>query len=157
MAIAKIENDEQYKSITDSRKSIQERKAHALHEKARVAIGPCGLNEVKQFQAYLTNYQINIVSSDHQHSIIYSGPEKRIYLFLHDNHYEVITSMPAFFARKKYCHTCKKGYDHSINHLCPRHVNVVGFQIALACKRSFVQIAIVHLRAKHVMIGTSNL
>ena len=121
VAIAKIENDRQYKVIANSRKVMQQHRAHALHEKAGVAIGPCGLDEVKQFQAYLTDYQINIVSSDHQDSIIYSGPdkEKRIYLLLHDNHYEVITSMPAFFARKKYCHTCKKGYDHSINHLCP--------------------------------------
>ena len=78
---------------------MQTRLAHNLHEKANVSIGPCGLEEVKQFQTY----QINIVSKDHQNSIIYSGPEKekRIYLFLHDNHYDVITSMPAFFFCQK--------------------------------------------------------
>ena len=78
---------------------MQTRLAHDLREKANVSIGPCGLEEVKQFQTYLSDYQINIVSKDHQNSIIYSGPEKekRIYLFLHDNHYDVITSMPAFF------------------------------------------------------------
>ena len=37
---------------------------------------PCGLDEVKQFQTYLSEHQINIVSKDHQNSIIYSGPEK---------------------------------------------------------------------------------
>ena len=64
---------------------MQTRLAHDLHEKANVSIGPCGLEEVKQFQTYLSDYQINIVSKDHQNSIIYSGPEKekRIYLFLH--------------------------------------------------------------------------
>ena len=40
---------------------MQQHRAHALHEKAGVAIGPCGLDEVKQFQAHLTDYQINIV------------------------------------------------------------------------------------------------
>lgn len=65
-------------------------------------VGPCGLGEVKQFQIHLTDdYQINIVSKGYQNSILYSGPEKEkeIYLFLNDNN-DVITSVPAFFARK---------------------------------------------------------
>ena len=109
---------------------MQTRLAHHLHEKANVSIGPYGLEEVKQFQTYLPDYQINIVSKDHQNSIIYSGPEKekRIYLFLHDNHYDVITSMPAFFARKRYCHRCKKAYDHVTEHLCPDSCQLCGFQ-----------------------------
>ena len=91
-----------------------------MHQKAGVELGSCGLDEVKLFQTYLSDFQINIVSKEHQNSIIFSGPEKdkMIYLFLHDNHYDVITSMPAFFARKRYCHTCKKGYDKMTDHLC---------------------------------------
>jgi hypothetical protein len=110
VSIAKIENDSRYKSIVDHRRQMQTRLAHDLHQKAGVPIGSCGIDEVKQFQAYLTDYQINIVSKEHQNSVIFSGPdkEKRIYLFLHDNHFDVITSMPALVARKKYCHTCKK-------------------------------------------------
>ena len=97
--------------ISDFRWPMQTRVAHDLHQKAGVPIGSCGIDLVKQFQAYLTDYQINIVSKEHQNSIIFSGPdkEKRIYLFLHDNHFDVITSMPTFVSRKKYCHTCKKG------------------------------------------------
>ena len=34
IAIAKIENDRQYKLIADSRETMQQRKAHALHENA---------------------------------------------------------------------------------------------------------------------------
>ncbi len=92
-----------------------------MHEKTGVEIGACGLNEVKQFQIYLSDYQINIVSKEHLNSIIFSGPEKdkKIYLFLHDQHYNIITSMPAFFARKRYCHTYKTGYDHVRDHRCP--------------------------------------
>ena len=101
-----------------------------MHEKAGVPIGKCGLEEVKQFQRYLSEYQINVVSKDHQNSIIYSGPEKekKIYLFLHDNHYDVIKSMPAFFARKRYYHPCKKGYDHATDHLCPDSCLLCCFQ-----------------------------
>ena len=130
VSIAKIKNDSRYKTISDHRRSMQTRLAHNLHEKAGVPIGKCGLEEVKQFQTYLSEYQINIVSKDHQNSIIYSCPEKekKIYLFSHDNHYDVITSMPAFFARKRYCHTCEKGYDHVTNHLCPDSCLLCGFQ-----------------------------
>ena len=71
-------------------------------------------------QTYLSDCQINIVSKDHQNSVIYTGPdqEKRIYLYLHNNYYDVITKMPGFLARKMYCHLCKKTYDHREDHLC---------------------------------------
>ena len=49
-------------------------------------------------------------------------------MFLHDNHFDVITSMPAFVARKKYCHTCKKGYDHVRSHLCGDTCKLCYFQ-----------------------------
>ena len=77
VSMAKIENDTRYDHIRNHRRPLQTRLAHDLHEKANVSIGPCGLEEVKQFQTYLSHYQINIVSKDHQNSIIYSGPEKR--------------------------------------------------------------------------------
>ena len=130
VSIAKIANDSRYKTIIDHRRSMQTRLARDLHEKANVSIGPCGLEEVKQFQTYLSDYQINIVLKDHQNSIIYSGPEKekRIYLFLHDNHHDVTTSMLAFIARKRYCHMCKKAYDHVMEHLCPDSCQLCGFQ-----------------------------
>jgi hypothetical protein len=102
VAIANIENDNRYISIKDSRGPIQKRLAYYLHQKAGVEIGSCGLDEVKQFQTYLADYQINIVSKEHQNSIIYSGPdkEKHIYLFLHGSNFDVISSMPEFFVRK---------------------------------------------------------
>jgi hypothetical protein len=104
VSIAKIENGSRYKSIVDHCQPMQTRLAHDLHEKAGIPIGSFGIDQVRQFQAYLTDYQINIVSKEHQNSVIFSGPEKekRIYLFLHDNHFDVITSVPAFVARKNY-------------------------------------------------------
>jgi hypothetical protein len=61
VSIAKIENDSRYKVIANHRRPMQTRLAHDLHEKASVPIGSCGIDQVKQFQAYLTDYQINIV------------------------------------------------------------------------------------------------
>ena len=95
VAKAKIDNNSQYKSIVDHRWPLQTRIAQELDQKANVSLGSCGINEVKQFQTALSEYQINIVSKEHQNAILYTGPEqeKRIYLCLHDNYYDVITSI----------------------------------------------------------------
>ena len=147
IAKAKIDNDSRDRLIRDHRRPLQARLAQELHQKADVPLGPCGMDEVKRFQTYLTEYQINIVSKDHQNSILYSGPEqeKRIYLFLHDNHYDVITSIPAFLDRSYYCHTCKKAYDHRADHLCPNSCEccrfpncpIVSWIYCDACNRYF--------------------
>ena len=70
-AIAKIEKDPKYKSMVKPLRRVQERKARELHELAKVPIGPCGIPEVQMFQKHLTDYEINIVSANHNNSIIY--------------------------------------------------------------------------------------
>ena len=147
VAKAKLDDNPQYKSIVDHRRPMQTRLAQELHTNAGVPMGPRGI-EAKKFQLYLTEYQINIVSKEYNNNIIYAGPDKdkKIYLYLHNNHYDVITKMPGFFARSYYCHTCKKAYDHYKNHLCPDACKCCGFRPAcpegssLACNdchRSF--------------------
>ncbi len=123
VAIANVDKDGRYKLLADSRKTAQKNAAHELHRKAGVPLGPCGLSEVKQFQKYLVGYEINIVSMEHGNSIIY--PEqpyvvetKRIYLYLHNNHYDVITTMPGFLNRSYFCHMCRKSYNSTVDHLC---------------------------------------
>lgn len=68
----------------------------------------------------MTDVQIKVVSKQHFNSIIYEGPEaeSKIYLYHHDEHYDVITSMPAFLNRNYYCHSCHKGYQHKEQHRC---------------------------------------
>ena len=121
VAKAKLDNDPQYKSIVDHRWPMQTRLAQELHQSAGVPLGPCGIEEAKQFQAYLADYQISIVSKEYSNKIIYTGPkkEKKIYLYMHNNHYDVITKMPGFFASVYYCHTCKKAYNNHEDHRCP--------------------------------------
>ncbi len=123
VAIAKANGDKRYKQLANHRKPSQKKAACELHEKAGVPFGPCGIPEVKQFQKHLPEYEINIVSSDHRDSIIYpkcsSDTEaKRLYLYLHNNHYDVITSMSGFLGRSYFCCKCRKTYSSTIQHLC---------------------------------------
>ena len=123
VAIAKADGDKRYKTLVDRRIPAQEKAARELHEKAGVPLGPCGIPEVKQFQKHLPEYEINIVSMDHGNSIIYpecpaDAEVKRLYLYLHNNHYDVITTMPGFLNRSYFCHKCRKSYNSTVQHLC---------------------------------------
>ena len=125
VAIARIEKAENYKSIANCRRPCQKIRAEALHSVANVPLGPCGITEVRMFQEYLKCYEINIISADHNNAIIHpSRPTtnenvKPIYLYLHNNHYDVITSMPAFLAKVYFCHKCRQSYDQTLDHVCP--------------------------------------
>ena len=125
VSIARIENDPQYDQIRNSTRHIQLDRALDLHQAANVPLQSCGLNEVKLFQQYLTNYQIIVVSGDHNNSIIYPpqppnnpNPEKSIYLYFHANHFDVITSLPGFLNKGYFCHRCHKPYSHTADHMC---------------------------------------
>ncbi len=87
-----ILTDKRYKLLVDSRSPAQENDTQELHRKAGVPLGPCGISEVKQFQKYLTGYEINVVSMEHGNTIIHPAQPivtetKRIYLYLYNNHY----------------------------------------------------------------------
>ena len=125
VSIARIEKDPRYKQISNSCRSIQRERAFDLHEAANVPLRPCGLNEVKLFQQHLTNYQIIVVSGDHNNTIIYPpepprdpNPEKSIYLYYQANHFDVITSLPGFLNRSYFCHKCYKAYNNTTDHIC---------------------------------------
>ena len=125
VGIARIEKDPKYSQIKDSKRHIQLQRALDLHQAANVPLGPCGMDEVKLFQQHLTNYQIIVVSGDHNNCIIYPpqppanpDPEKSIYLYFHANHFDVITSLPGFLNKSYFCHRCHKPYDHTTDHMC---------------------------------------
>ena len=124
VARAKKENDPRYNYIKDSRKPLQREKALELHRAAKVPLGPCDLNEVVLFQQHLTDYQIVIISGDHNNSIIYPPPDEatdekpHLTLYLHDGHFDVINSVPGFLGRSYFCPRCLKPYDHTTDHLC---------------------------------------
>lgn len=51
---------------------------------------------------------------------IYRGPTKKdqVYLYHHNNHYDLIRSMKGFHGKKIYCLECDKAYDHEKDHSC---------------------------------------
>ena len=122
VAIAKVENAPNYNYLLRQVRG-QQIKAMELHANANVPLGPCGLEEVDLFQKHLTTYEINIVSGNHDCAIIYpsqpSTDKTPIYLYLHDNHYDVITSMTGFLSTNYYCHKCRRAYAKKLDHLCP--------------------------------------
>ena len=91
VAKAKLDNNPRNRHIRMSDRPLQMRLAQKLHQNAGVPLSSCGIDQAKQFQAYLSEYQINIISKEYN-----SGPEKdkKIYLYMHDNHYDVITKIP---------------------------------------------------------------
>ncbi|XP_068758545.1 uncharacterized protein [Montipora capricornis] len=111
-----------YQALRDGR-PIQEHCARELHKAARVPIGTCGLGEIQLFEIVLAPCQLVVVSADHGNSIIYKGPphDKQLILLLKGNHYDVITSLEGYFARKYFCLECEKGFDHDDyrHHQCP--------------------------------------
>ena len=125
VGIAKIEKDPQYNQIRDARGSIQFERALDLHQAANVPLRPCGLNEVNLFQQHLTNYQIIVVSGDHNNAIIYPseppGTDEKptLALYYHNNHFDTITTLPGFLNRSYFCRRCHKAYSNTTDHVCP--------------------------------------
>ena len=125
VGIAKIEKDPRYRHIRESNCPVQRERALDLHQAANVPLRPCGLNEVNLFQQYLTNYQIVVVSGNHNNAIIYPreppGTDEKptLALYYHNNHFDTITSLPGFLNRSYFCHKCHKSYSNTADHVCP--------------------------------------
>ena len=114
----------QYRNLSQGR-PIQTTAARALHRKARVLEGPCGLGELELFQIVLAEYQIVVVSADHGYQIIFKGPrqpeDKLLCLIKVQDHYHVCHSLSGFFGKNYYCLDCEKSFnsDDLQHHRCP--------------------------------------
>ena len=126
VGIARIQKDPKYQQIIDPKRHIQLDRALDLHQAANVPLGPCGMDEVKLFQQYLTNYQIIVVSGEHNNAIIYPpkppGTDEKpsiSLLYYHNKHFDVITTIPGFLNKTYFCHSCHKAYSKTTDHVCP--------------------------------------
>ena len=124
--IVRQEKDPEWNSIRQGCKQ-QRLLTQQLHQKAGVREGLCGLPEVAKFQEVVdgidgVDYQIVVLSSKHFNAIVYEGlqREKQIYLYHHENHFDVITSVSSFLGRGYWCLVCKKGYNTKMNHRCSK-------------------------------------
>lgn len=105
---------------TLSDRTAQTKKAKALIALTGLPIRAYSLDDVAVFQSVLPDYMILVVGITQLNSIIFSGPEKnkKIILLLHGGHYDVLTSLPAWFSRNHYCFTCHVGFDRRESHRC---------------------------------------
>lgn len=112
--------------LTQIRRNVgkrQDQEAQKLIADAGVTIPPegAGVEELQQFQHYLTNYQIIVYNYGTKgRDILYQGPEslKRLNLLHHDGHYNVITSLTSAFCCRYYCCVCCVPFDHKEGHRC---------------------------------------
>jgi len=114
----------------------QEFRAHKLHQESGVPEGPCGLQEIKQFQAFLVpRYQIFVFEG--QQGLLWfkdralNGAPKKIVLLKVEQQFQGLRSIPALLNHTYYCHHCEKGYNEET---AEKH-NCVG-QNCMACKRT---------------------
>ena len=101
----------------------QQQLAKELHRQAGVPEGPCGLQEFPKLQNALgRNYQLLIMSRMYPFSLIFKGPSAphQIRLLKSNEHYDGVTSFPAFTNHSYYCIECEKVYntDDRAHHTC---------------------------------------
>ena len=97
---------ENYDIMRDSRNNLQSSKAYELAMKLNFNFNkPLGINEIKKIEIFLKDYQIIVLNGDNANEFDYVGPEKekKIILYLKDNHYDFIKSIPAFFHKYYFC------------------------------------------------------
>ena len=102
---------------------VQEKKARELHQQAGVPEGPCGLQEFPKFQEALgSQYQLLVMCRMRPFYLIYYGPSapNKIRLIKSNDHYDGVTSFPAFTNHSYYCINCQKAFnvDDKAHHSC---------------------------------------
>ena len=102
--------------------NIQSRQAILMADKYGLDYNkPIGLKEIKLIEKDMAFYQFVLIDGSSLHKIVYMGDfkDKKIVLYLDNNHYFVVTSIPAFFGVKYFCFTCKLLYSSQFeNHKC---------------------------------------
>ena len=134
---------------------VQGQRARSLHSETGVPEGPCGLPELARFQAHLVDYQIVVLSLDHNYQIIFKGPprDKRIVLIKVDEHYHGCNSLPGFLGSSHFCVDCETSFEHDDEHHhpcvgkkcracfqthCPDKGNLTTTHSCSSCHRTFL-------------------
>ena len=102
---------------------VQQQQAKELHQRAGVVKGPCGLPELEKFQQALgPSYQLLVMLRMKPFDLIFKGPDAphQIRLLKSNDHFDGLTSFPAFLNRSYYCIDCQRGFNTNDkeNHIC---------------------------------------
>ena len=133
---ALVDENPQYGNIREGR-GQQGYLAHKLCEEAGVAEGPCGSEDLQQFQDHLGPQGYQIIVFEGQQVMIwfkdhtYNDASKKLCLLKVQNHFHGLRSIPALLNRSYYCHHCEKGYNEET----PENHNCLG-QNSLGCRRT---------------------
>ncbi|XP_055924592.1 uncharacterized protein LOC129956687 [Argiope bruennichi] len=124
-ALAHLENDRAaINSMKDRRRPALLNRARILHNDTGVPLGPCSYSEIRTFEDFL-DIQIVVISSESLNKVSYKGRdrERRINLWFHNGHYDVIKSLKGFYGSDNYCESCEKPFmnleDHRCQFVCP--------------------------------------
>jgi hypothetical protein len=116
---------EEMKKGDRDRRTAQRTEARRLMERAGLTDhqGACGIPELEAMQAVEPLYRIRVFSRDALDTIVYEGRPigRPINLYHHDNHFDVITSVPAFVDSSYFCDYCNKGYSRRDQHTTCGH------------------------------------
>jgi hypothetical protein len=135
-----------YNKIRDKRNNLQTLEALKLASKIGLSPDkPIGLKEISVIQSYLDDYRIIVIDSSMLNSIVYNEyvhRTKKIILYIHNNHFYVVKSLPAFYCKKYWCDKCMQSYNkfnfHKCNNVCPkcldRHCTNTYTGLVLHCK-----------------------
>ena len=98
---------------SQTRPSRPRKKAKKLHLDAGVPEGPCGRPEIETFQRHLIDYQIVVLSVDHNYEIVFKGPpqDKQIILIKVGEHYHGCNSLSGFLGRGYFCIKCETSFN----------------------------------------------
>lgn len=112
-----IHKDKATSRAPDSQRS----RAIKLHMDACVATDrPVPVRELYKFEELL-DVQIIVISGDLDNEIIYTGSakrEKKIFLYLKDDHFHSIININGFYVNKKMCQECLTVYNKNFRHSC---------------------------------------
>ena len=102
---------------------LQEMLAKELYQKADVPEGPVGREELQKFQDYLgPDYRLIVIYGEERNACHAFTPhaenQKLLILYHHDQHYDVVTSLPGFFKQSYFCPYCLQGYNNEGHHRC---------------------------------------
>ncbi|GBN97161.1 hypothetical protein AVEN_10439-1 [Araneus ventricosus] len=125
-ALEHLENDRKsINAMRDVRRPTLLNRAKTLHRDAGVPLGPCTYKEIEVFEQWL-NVQIVVISSESLNQVSYRGKDRsrRINLYLHNDHFDVIKYLKGFYGVDHYCESCGKPYGRIEDHRCSNACHV---------------------------------
>ncbi|KAK3704771.1 hypothetical protein QZH41_009498 [Actinostola sp. cb2023] len=126
----------------------EEEQAKALCTRAGLRWGACGRAELTRLQEVLKDDGVRLHVYYHDLNCIgFAGalsefpgqkPDIDVYLFHHDEHYDVITAMTGFLKKNYYCPECDVGYSEKSKHKCQVFCECC-FESTTNCSREVVR------------------